>query len=108
MSNKINKTVGLLRKFKRKFHQGLHWYQSENLKSPYDQPYNASFRQKLESIQYNSLLGTSREVLYHELSFESLEGRIWYRNLCCFFKVFNTKLFLQPKGQEMLMISYCI
>ena len=46
----------------------------------YDQAYNLSFRQKLESIQYNAALaltrvirGSSRENLYQELGLESLQ-----------------------------------
>ena len=62
----------------------------------YDQPYNDSFHQKLESIQCNAGLaikgvirGRSREKLYHELGFESFVRRRWY--LCCFYKVFKTQ-----------------
>ena len=46
---------------------------------------NVSFRQKLESTQYNVALaitraigGTSSEKLYHEFGFESFESRGWY------------------------------
>ena len=68
-SNKVNKAIGLLWKF-------------ENILPPhldygdviYDQHYNNSFHQKLESIQYNAALaitgalrGSSREKLYQEL-----------------------------------------
>ena len=45
----------------------------------YDQAYNASFHQKLDSIQYNAALaitgairGTSKEKLYDELGLETL------------------------------------
>ena len=55
----------------------------------YDQTFNNCFHEKLESIQYNSALaitsairGTSREKLYQELDFESLQQRRWYRKLC--------------------------
>ena len=54
----------------------------------YDQAYNDSFHQKLESIQYNAALaitgarrGTSSEKLYQELDLESLQQRRWYRIL---------------------------
>ena len=54
----------------------------------YDQTFNNSFHEKLESIQYNAALaitgairGTSREKLYQELGFESLQQRRWYRKL---------------------------
>ena len=46
----------------------------------YDQAFNPSFHRKLESIQYNATLavtdamrGTSKEKLYQELGFESLQ-----------------------------------
>ena len=48
----------------------------------YDQTYNSSFRQKLDSIQYNTALAitgaigrTSKVKLYSELGFEALEKR---------------------------------
>ena len=64
----------------------------------YDERYNVSFHQKIESIQYNAALattgairGTSKEKLYHELGFESLVSRRWHRKLCCFYKVLKTQ-----------------
>ena len=64
----------------------------------YDQAYTASFRQKIESVQYNSALattgairGTSKEKRYHELGLESLEKRRWYRKLCFFYKIFRNQ-----------------
>ena len=63
----------------------------------YDQAYNVSFHQKLESIQYNSALaitgairGASAEKLYNEVGLETLEKRRWYRKLCCFYKVYKS------------------
>ena len=54
----------------------------------YDQMFNNSFHEKLESIQYNATLaitgairGNSGEKLYQELDFESLQQRRWYRKL---------------------------
>ena len=62
----------------------------------YDQAYNETFHQKLESIQYNACLvlsgairGSSREKLYHELGLESLQCRRWYLKLCLFYKIFK-------------------
>ena len=64
----------------------------------YDQAHNASFQQKLESLQYNACLaitgamrGSSRKKLYQELGFDSLQQRRWYRKLCSFFKVFKNE-----------------
>ena len=63
-----------------------------------NQVYNASFHQKVDSIQYNEALaimgaigGRSKEKLYNELDLESLEKRTWYRKLCCIFKIFRYK-----------------
>ena len=60
----------------------------------YDQHYNNSYHQKLESIQYNAALaitgairGTSREKLYQELGLDSIKKRLWFRKLCYFFKI---------------------
>ena len=67
----------------------------------YEQAFNSSFHEKLESIQYNASLaitgairGTSREKLYNELGFESLQARRWYRKLCYFYKFY---VFKQPE-----------
>ena len=50
----------------------------------YDQPHNASFTDKIESIQYNASLaitgairGTSKEKSYQELGLEFLSSRRW-------------------------------
>ena len=60
----------------------------------FDQAFNASSHEKLESIQYNACLaltgtirGTSKEKLYQELGLESLQLRHWYRKLCLFGKI---------------------
>ena len=65
----------------------------------YDQAHNVSLHQKLESLQYSACLaitgairGSSREKIYQELGFESLQQRRWYRKLCSFYKVFKTKV----------------
>ena len=64
----------------------------------FDQTYNSSFHEKLESIQYNACLaltgairGSSKEKIYQELGFESLRVRRWYRKLCLFCKVLNNE-----------------
>lgn len=50
----------------------------------YDNPFNESFNEKIEKIQYNAALvvtgaikGTSQERLYQKLGLESLRGRRW-------------------------------
>ena len=64
----------------------------------YYKVFNASFHQKIESIQYNACLaitsairGSSRENIYQELGLESLQHRGWYRKLCYFYKIYNEK-----------------
>ena len=59
----------------------------------YDQAFNNSFNDRLESIQYNECLaitgairGTSKEKLYQELGVEC-----WNRKICLFYKVFKNK-----------------
>ena len=50
----------------------------------YDQSYNSTFHQEMESIQYNTVLavtgairGLSREKVYEELGLESLQQWRW-------------------------------
>ena len=57
----------------------------------YDQTFNASFHEKIESIQYNACLaltgairGTSKEKIYQELALGSLQIGRWYKKLCLF------------------------
>ena len=60
----------------------------------YDQAYDFSFHEKLESVQYNACMGitgtiteTLLEKLYQELGLESLKSIRWFRNLCHFYKI---------------------
>ena len=60
----------------------------------YDQHYNNSFHQKLESVQYNAALaitgairGSSKKIFYHELGSESLQKRWRFRKPFYFFKI---------------------
>ena len=62
----------------------------------YNQAYNMSFHQKLESIQYNACLaingviqGTSKGKLCQEISLDSLQLRRWYRKLRAFLEMFK-------------------
>ena len=52
----------------------------------------------IEKVQYKAGLvvtgcwqGTSQDKLYHELGWESLSDRRWYRRLCQFYKIINHK-----------------
>ena len=100
--NTINKTIGLLRKFQN-FLPGkslLTIYKSfirphlDYGDIIYDQSYDTSFHQRLESPQYNAALAvtgaicdTSKEKLYNELGLESLQNRRCYRKLSFLYKV---------------------
>ena len=102
--NKVNKTIGLLRKLHNTLPRLPLITINKSFIRPhldygdviYDQAYNFSFHQKLESVQYKSALaitrairGTSTEKLYNELGLETLEKRRWYRKVCCFYKVYK-------------------
>ena len=102
MLNKVNKTIGLLRKLQNTLPRPslLTIYKSfirphlDYGDVTYDQAYNVSFQQKVESIQYNAAVaitgairGTYKEKRFEELGLESLQHSRWYRKLCCFYKI---------------------
>ena len=106
VQNKVNKTIGLLCKLQDTLPRtSLITIFKSFIRSHldygdiiYDRAYNTSFHQNIESIQYNAALaitgavrGTSREKLYQELGFESLQQRRWYRKLCCLFKIIKNQ-----------------
>ena len=100
---KVNKTVALLRKFQNilprstlltiyKCFVRTHLDYGDII---YDQAFNNSFHQKIESLQYNVALAiagairkTWRKKIYQEIALESLQQRRWYRKLCLFFKIY--------------------
>ena len=60
----------------------------------YNQPYNESVCEKLESVQHKVALaitgatqGIYHEKIYQELGLESLRARRWYKRLSCMFKI---------------------
>ena len=64
----------------------------------YDQTFNISFQQKMETIRYNAALtitdamrGSSMERLYEELGLETLQQQGWYRKYCCFYKMLKSQ-----------------
>ena len=100
--NKVNKTTGPLQKLQNILPRGplltiYKWFIRPHLDYGnviYDQRYNSSFHQKLESMQYIAALsitgairGSSREKLCQELGLESLQQRRWFKKLCYFFKI---------------------
>ena len=106
VQNKVNKTIGLLRKLQDTLPRTSLITIFKSFVRPhldygdiiYNRANNTSFHQNVESIQYNAALaitgvvkGTSREKLYQELGFESLQQRRWYRILCCLFKIIDNQ-----------------
>ena len=90
VQSKVNKTIGLLRKLKNILsRQSLITIYKSFLRPHldygdiiYDGAYNSSFHENIESIHYNAALaiagairGTSKEKIYQELGFESLQQR---------------------------------
>ena len=94
---KTNKTIGLLRKLQTRLPRAplITIYKSFirphlDYEDIYDQIFNISFKQKMETIQYNAALaitgtigGSSREKLHQKLVLENLQRR-WYKKLCYF------------------------
>ena len=87
MLNKVTKTTGLLKKLQNTLPRPSLLTIYKSFIRPHleygditsDQAYNASFQQKVDSIQYNAALantgairGTSIEKLFEELGLESL------------------------------------
>ena len=101
----VSKTIGLISKFRNILPRPSLIIYKSFIKPHvdygdiiYDQAYNVSFHQKLESIQNNVALattgavrGTPIEKLPHELDFKSLESKRRYCKLCCFYKLFKTQ-----------------
>ena len=91
-TTKVNKTIGLLRKLQKTLPSPVLITTYKAFVRPHldygdiihDEACNETFHQKLESIQCSACLalsgairGLSREKLYHELGFESLQHRRW-------------------------------
>ena len=104
--SKSNKTIGLLQKLHHILPRSPLLTIYKSFIRPhldygyiiYDPAYNASFHQKIDSIQYNAALAikgairrTSKETLYDKLGLETLEKGRWCRKLCCFFKILRYK-----------------
>ena len=104
--NKVNKTIGLFRKFQLILpsHSLITIYKTfirphlDYGDVIYDRTFNESFHQRLESIQYNAAIaitgtirGTSSEKLFQELGLETLKSRRWFRKLYLFYKILHSK-----------------
>ena len=97
ITTKVNQVIGLLQKLQKTFLRLVlitkykifvrsHLDYGDMI---YDEAYNETFYQKLESIQYNACLVLSRairgslsEKIYHELGLEPLQHQHWYWKLC--------------------------
>ena len=101
IAQNISKTMGLLRRFQPilprpsilTIYKTFIRSQLGYADVIYDQAYNSSFHEKLESLQYNACLaitgatrGTSSEKLYQEFGLESLKLRRWFRKLVIFIR----------------------
>ena len=97
---KINKTIGLIGKLQNILPRPALMTIYKAFVRPhldygdviYDEAYNETFHQKLESIQYIACLArsgairrSSREKRYQELGLNSLQHRPWYRKLSSYF-----------------------
>ena len=106
--NKVNKTIGLLRKLHNILPRSALLIAYKIFVRPhldhgniiYDQAYHANFHQKMELIQYNACLalagairGTSKEKFCEELRLKSLQQRRLYRKLSYFYKFYKNKIF---------------
>ena len=104
--NKVNKTTGLLHKLQNLLSRSILITIYKAFIRPhlnygdiiYDQAYNSSSHEKLESIENNACLAltgairdSSKEKVSQELSFESLRARRWFIKLCLFNKVLNSE-----------------
>ena len=99
----VNKKIGLLRKLHHILPRSplLTIYKSfvrpylDHGDIIYDQLYDASFHQKLDSFQYNAALaitgairGTFKDKPYNELGLETFEKGRWYRKLSTYLILF--------------------
>ena len=100
--SRVNKTIGLLRKFQPALPRKSLVTICKSFIRPHldyvdvilDWAYNESFHQNLESLQYSAAItitraisGTSSEKLFQELGLETLKSRRWLRTLCLFYKL---------------------
>ena len=106
ITNKVNKSIGLLRKLQMILPRRSLVTIYKSFIRPhldygdiiFDQAFNKSFHDNLESIQYNASLAitgairsTSKKKLYQELGFKSLQQRRWFRKLCTFYKIYKNQ-----------------
>ena len=123
--NKVNKTIGLLRKFQLILprHSLITIYKTfirphlDYGDVIYDHAFNEPFHQRLESIQYNAAIaitrtirGTSSKKLFEELGLEILKSRRWFKKLYLFYKILhiNTPSYLfNTRKQQPICFMKC-
>ena len=103
---KVNRGIGILKKLSGflprhsliTLYKSFIWPNLDYANIIYDQSYNLSLCNKIETCQYNAALaitgairGSSKERLYQELGFEYLSTRRWLRKLCTFYKIVRNK-----------------
>ena len=104
--NKVNKNIGLLRKLQPLLPRSSLLTIYKSFIRPhldygdviYDQAFNQSFHEKIETIQYNAALaitsairGSSRENLCQELVLEFLYTKVLVRKLSLIFKIIKNE-----------------
>ena len=104
--SKVNKTIRLIWKLRKSLPRPSLMTLYKSFIRPhldygdiiYDQRFNNSFQNKIESIQYNACLaitgairGTSKEKHYEELGLKFLQDRRWCRRLCYIYKILVNK-----------------
>ena len=98
--HKANKSVGLLQKLETILSRNslfTIYFSPDCADVIYNQPSNASYPKKIESLQYHTALavtgaikGSSRKKLYQDLGLEYLYRRRWARRLPLPYKKFST------------------
>ena len=105
ITNKVNKSIGLLRKLQMILRRRSLVTIYKSFIRPhldhgdviFDEAFHESSHDNLKSIQYNTSLvigairGTSKENLYQELGFKSLQQRRWFCKLCTFHKIYRNR-----------------
>ena len=106
MLSKISEAIGLLQKFQGIFPRTYLLTIYISFGRPhldygdiiYNQTFDQSFHQSIESIQYIAVIsetgavrGTSSENFYKELGLELLRFRRWLRKHCLFFEIYRSK-----------------
>ena len=104
---KVNKAVGLLCKLCNilprttliTIYKAFIWWHLDYGDVQYDQAFSNSFKEKLESFQYNACLtltgavrDTSKEKIYQYLGLESLRDPHWFRKLVFFIRSWKKKI----------------